>query len=315
MSSSGRPRLSLIVEWDNVRYYEIERATVMLRRVLAQLTELGQPAEILLVFDAHAIDEFRVKKVTDGIAHCAQSDIDIKTIATDGLRYYQLKNEGARRSQGDILLFIDSDVIPEDAWLTALVESFNDPAVQVVMASPYVEADTLYGKTFALAWYFPSRRPDTSLIPTAHSFVNSIAFRRETFRRCPFPEERGLYIGQCRDFTETLRRIGVDVYMNLAARVRHPPPAFLRSAIINGHDAVVRQRRAGDLRARASFWRLRAHLSAAAHRLAAEHRAMGLSRSAACAALGIAASYYVVFFVAELLTWLSPKIVNRLYAL
>jgi hypothetical protein len=183
------------------------------------------------------------------------------------------------------------------------------------MASPYVEADTLYGKAFALAWYFPPRRPDNSLILTPHSFVNSIAFRRETFYRCPFPEDRGLYIGQCRDFMQTLRRIGIDVYMNPAARVRHPPPTFLRSAIINGHDAVVRQRRAGDLRARASYGRLRGNLSVAAQRVAAERRAIGLSRGGACAALGIAASYYVVSFVAELVTWVSPRMVHRLYAL
>jgi hypothetical protein len=253
--------------------------------------------------------------VAEGVAQRARGDFDVQTIAADGLRYYQLKNEGARRSRGDILLFIDSDVIPEDAWLTALVEPFNDPAVQVVMASPYVEANSIYGKTFALAWYFPSRRPDNSLIPTSHSFVNSIAFRRATFDRCPFPEDRGLYIGQCRDFMERLRRLGVVVYMNPAARVRHPPPTFLRSAIINGHDAVVRQRRAGDPRARASFWRLRGNLSGAAHRLAAARRAIGLSRGEACAALGIAASYYVLSFAAELLTWVSPRMVHRLYTL
>jgi hypothetical protein len=315
MSRVHRPRLSLIVEWDNIRYYEIERATVMLRRVLAQLAELGQPAEILLVFDACAIDEARVKEVAEGLAQRSRGSVDVQTIATAGLRYYQLKNEGARRSRGDILLFVDSDVIPEEGWLTTLLGSFHDPAVQVVMASPYVEADTLYGKTFALAWYFPSRPPDNSLSPTHHSFVNSIAFLRETFYRCPFPEDRGLYIGQCRDFTETLRRIGIDVYMNPGARVRHPPPTFLRSAIINGHDAVVRQRRAGDQRARASYWRLRTNLSVAAHRIAAERSAIGLSRGGACAALAIAASYYVVSLVAEWVTWVSPRMVHRLYAL
>jgi hypothetical protein len=315
MSSVGKPKLSLIVEWDNVRYYEIDRATVMLHRVLTQLAELGQPAEILLVFDARAVDEFRVKDVADDLAQRAQGGVDVHTIATDGLRYYQLKNEGARRSRGDILLFVDSDVMPEETWLRTLVGSFNDPAVQVVMASPFVEALTLYGKTFALAWYFPSLRPDNSLIPTAHSFVNSIAFRRETFEQCRFPEDRGLYIGQCRDFRETLRREGIDVYMNLAARVGHPPPMFLRSAIINGHDAVVRQRRGGDERARASFGRLRRHLSAAVHRVAAGRRMIGLSRGGAYAALGIAGSYYVVSFVAELLTWVNPRIVHRVYAL
>ncbi|HEY7519186.1 MAG TPA: hypothetical protein VIE36_12910, partial [Methylomirabilota bacterium] len=84
---------------------------------------------------------------------------------------------------------------------------------------------------------------------------------------------------------------------------------------INGHDAVVRQRRAGDRRLRASYRRLRANLWSAARRIAAQRGAVGLSRGGACAALAIAASYYLVSFGAELLTRISPRLVHRLYAL
>jgi hypothetical protein len=49
-------RIAVIVEWDNVRYHEIQRAKAMLGRVLGQLAEFG-PAEILLIFDALAIDQ------------------------------------------------------------------------------------------------------------------------------------------------------------------------------------------------------------------------------------------------------------------
>jgi Glycosyl transferase family 2 len=163
----------------------------MLRRVLA---ELGQPAEILLVFDARAIDEVRVKDVAAELTEGARGAVDVVAVPTDGLRYYQLKNEGIRRSRGDILLFVDSDVIPDDGWLRTLIGSFRDPAIQVVMANPYVEADSLYGKAFALAWYFPSRPPGDRPTPTTHSFANSIAFRRETIQRHPFPDDRELYI-------------------------------------------------------------------------------------------------------------------------
>ena len=145
----------MIVEWDNVRYHEIQRAKAMLGRVLGQLAEFGQPAEILLIFDALAIDQSTVQEVAASLTCQAPAGVEVDVIATYGFRYYQLKNEGARRGRGDILLFVDTDVIPEEGWLAALIGSFDDSAVQVIMANTYVEADTLYGKTFALAGTFP----------------------------------------------------------------------------------------------------------------------------------------------------------------
>jgi Glycosyl transferase family 2 len=311
----GKPRLSLIVEWDNARYYEVQRAKIMLGRVLDQLRELGQSAEIFLVFDALAIDQSTVQEVAASLTRQAPAGVDIEVIGTQGLRYYQLKNEGARRSRGDILLFVDTDVIPERGWLAALIGSFDDSAVQVVMANTYVEAHTLYGKTFAVVRYFPLRLPDGAVVPTASSLVNSIAFRREIFDRYPFPDDRELYIAQCIDLTATLRSRGIGVYMNPRARVSHPPPKFFRSAVINGHDVVIRERRARNWGPRASLGRLRRNLATAAHRLSTERGAVGLSRGGAGAAMTIATVYYLISFAAELLTRVNPRIVHRLYAL
>jgi hypothetical protein len=110
------PRLSVVVEWDNARYYEIQRATIMLRRLLAQLGELTLSAEILLVFDARAIDEGRVKEVIADLAPHTPADVEIAAVPTHGLRYYQLKNEGARRSRGDILFLDSRPWVPGSYW-------------------------------------------------------------------------------------------------------------------------------------------------------------------------------------------------------
>ena len=54
--------LSVVVEWDNVRYYEVARATRMLQRLVDQLGGLAAepaarpPAEILVLYDEEAID-------------------------------------------------------------------------------------------------------------------------------------------------------------------------------------------------------------------------------------------------------------------
>ena len=312
------PHVSLIVEWDNARYREIERARRMLRRVVEQISDLHEPVEILVVYDDLEVADGVVKGVIEEIRPTAPSDVDILTIASPGSRYYQLKNEGARRARGALFVFADSDILPERGWLQALVGPFDDPKVHIVIANTYVDTDTLYGKIFALCWYFPLRGPDGPLTPTASSFVNSLAVRRSTFRQYPFPEDRELYIGQCLGHIETLQANGVGVFLNPRARVAHPPPTFVRSAIINGHDAVIRASRGGDRlqkQARASYWRWRANLGAACRQILANYRAVDLPKTALPIALLTAAAYYSLSCAAEILTRASARLVRRLYAL
>jgi Glycosyl transferase family 2 len=309
------PRLSLVVEWDNARYSEIQRARTMLARTLTQVRELGLTTEILLVFDELEIDARLVKDTAEELRQEAPAHVEIHCVPTVGLRYYELKDEAARRSRGDILLFADSDILPEAGWLRALVTSFDDPGVEVVLANAYVDSDTLYGKTFALAWYFPLRSDDGAIRRTNHTFVNSIAFRRDVYWRHPFPRAREQYIGQCLSLMEALRRDGIDVYMNPSARVAHPPPTFLRSAFIRGHDAVVRDRRAGERRLRSSYWRLRTDLGGALGRIARDRDRVGLTGWWLGIAMVIAAGYYGLAFLAEVLTRVTPGLVRRLYAI
>ncbi|WP_292065209.1 glycosyltransferase family 2 protein [Mesorhizobium sp.] len=42
-------------------------------------------------------------------------------------RYYQLKNNGVRLSEGDVVVFMDSDTVPERNWLSNLLAPFEVP--------------------------------------------------------------------------------------------------------------------------------------------------------------------------------------------
>ena len=96
------PRVSLIVEWDNARYQEIGRARRMLRRVRGQITELGEPVEVLVLYDGLEVSAAVVKEAVHEISNELPPGVDIQTISAPGSRYYQLKNEGARRSRGQV---------------------------------------------------------------------------------------------------------------------------------------------------------------------------------------------------------------------
>jgi hypothetical protein len=84
---------------------------------------------------------------------------------------------------------------------------------------------------------------------------------------------------------------------------------------INRYDAMVRQRRGGDFRARALFGRLQVNGSSAAHRIGAQRGAVGLSRGGACAAIARTTRDYVISFVVGFLTRVSPGIIHRCDAL
>ena len=204
-----RPTLSIVVELDNWRHGESSRARRMLDQVLRQVraaADLGERVEILLLYDARGIPRAEIEAVVGALVR--EGDAPVELVPTPGLRYYALKNEGARRARGEILLFVDSDVIPEDAWLERLLGALRDPGIDVVAGNTYVDRDTFYAKTFALGWYFPARLPDGPVVEATPPCVNTIAIRRHVVEKYPFPEDPKLYMAQTTVWGQLLRASG-----------------------------------------------------------------------------------------------------------
>lgn len=319
MSETGAPRpiLSIVVELDNWRHGESSRARRMLDQVLRQVreaTDLRGRAEILLLYDERGIARGEIEAVVRALVR--EGDAPVELVPTPGLRYYALKNEGTRRARGDVLLFVDSDVIPEPAWLERLLGSLRDPEVEVVAGNTYVDRDTFYAKTFALGWYFPARLPDGPVIEATPPCVNTIAIRRHVVEKYPFPEDPGLYMAQTTVWGQLLRDRGVRTHLNPSARVAHPPPVFLRSAILQGYDLAQRTPQPGDsLRqtVRRCYWGLREDLREAFGKVRHGRREVGLPATLLPVSFALLGVYWTLWHAAELATRRWPRLIPHRY--
>lgn len=230
---------SIIVEMDNLRSAEVARTTALLDELRRQARTLADryPLEIRLVHDplevpAQALDAL--------IAADADPYPPIERLEVRDARYYDLKNAGAQAARGEILVFIDSDVIPEPGFLEALLAPFADPEVEIAGGTAYVDTrDNLFEEAFAAFWLYPARTPDGPPERAADFYPNCVAFRRDTFARFPFPTtptyRRGGEI-----LSRTLRQANVPIWRVPMARARHPAPMSLRAALVRalqeGHD-------------------------------------------------------------------------------
>lgn len=310
MSTTSPPYLSVIVELDNVLHGEVARAQTMLTRLLDQIREskLEPRVEVLVMYDETAIRPIDAEHI---VTTTAREIPFVQLVPTKGLRYYSLKNEGGRRTRGEILLFVDSDCLPEHDWLRRLLEPFDDSEVDVVTGNSYVDRDTFYAKTFAAGWYFPPRLPDGPLVTVQTTFANTLAMRRHIFEKYPFPEVTSLYMGQGVTWNRTLAANRVPIFLNPSARVAHPPPVFLRSAIVNGYDTAQRTRQPGESKLqglKATYWGFRANL----YRLRGirlGYRDVGLPRAAVPLAIALAGVYWSLWSMAELVARWAPRLI------
>jgi glycosyltransferase involved in cell wall biosynthesis len=297
---NAQPLLTLVLEWDNVHFSDEPRARLVLERLARELESVAKPVELIFAFDGADGDAAPLRRLLDETL--SAEGVEPVYLAAPGKRYYELKNAGAAQARGDLLVFLDSDVVPEPGWLGRLVAPFADPDVQVVGGNAYIEPRGIWGKTFALAWFFPVRSDDDRLEPATSFFANNVAFRRATFVRFPFPEAAGTSRGSCVLLARTLRAHGIAIRRATGAQVSHPPPRGGRSVIVRalaqGRDRALLDKQ--DPVARPTL-----------RRFVADRRRVGLSLAELPVALGLAALYYALAVVGAVATRLLPRLMTR----
>ena len=323
---SSLPDFTVVIEWENAKLSEFDRARRMLKALSGQIGEilgrLKHPPEILIIYDHSAIDPTIIQEVLDE-TFPDHRVADIRLIPTDGNTYYQQKNVGANQASKDIVVFLDSDVIPEPGWLKGLLETMRDPSVHVVGGNTYIELDSLTTRAYALFWFFPLRKEEGGIQVSDNFFANNVAFRRQILLENPFPDLQATR-GACVVLSQQLRQKGYKIYINFQSRVTHPPPnGFIhmaKRAISQGHDDLVlgniREPHPYESRLANALVRFGRRLMRMARHLGKRRyrKAVGLSPAGTVYALFIGIGYYVFYLLGLVMSLVSPEYVFKRFA-
>jgi hypothetical protein len=312
---------SISIEWENARFAELERTRRMLRRLRQELIELPPPPEppqVVVLYDRFTIDGALVERVVEEEFRPAATPASLRIVASDHLRYYQQKNLGAAMTTGEIVMFLDCDVVPEPGWLRAMLAAFDDPAVGVVGGETYVELGGFFSRAFALFWLF-SLRPEGSGVSRSTFFhANNVAFRREIFAAHGFPD-MPIYRGQCTLLGDQIAAAQVGLFRSRDARAAHPYPAtpgyFIARALHAGRDWVMvesARARDGQVPLRAVLTDYRQRLRDARQRIGRNRAAVKVGLLAAAAATGVAFVYLSLQAAGGMLTLARPNLLPRL---
>lgn len=328
-----RPRLSIIVEWANTRLNGVARAWRTLDAVRSQWQQVVErrypaalPADAAGFLDRLAPRAEVLVVAGEGLDPALAADIgarlgagvDLAVHVAEGLEYYPLKNHGARRAGGDLLLFLDSDVWPDDDWLPHLLGAFARREVEVVCAQTYVAPTSTFARAFALGWRYPPRDDSGRMREVPQFYCNSIAFRAGAFPPAGFAALGGRSRGAGTLMARTLAARGIRVWQNPLACVAHPPPSSARHLVVRalaeGRDTYLARAGAGDRTlgglARSQAEALR-RLSRAAYRAARHGHRVGLRPWELPAVLAICGGYYGLAALGGVMTHVSPAGMGR----
>lgn len=320
--NADTPAITVVIEWENVLLSGDARSEMMLQRLAQQICSLDRSVEVVVVCDPAGVGVTALETLlTQHLGRADAAPFGWRLVTAPGAHYYEFKNRGAAEARAPLIVLIDSDVIPEEGWLAALVELFADPAVHVVAGHSYIDAKGLYSRAMALGWFFPRR----SEIPTRHDrgthfFANNVAFRTELLRAHPFLcATDGATRGACVALAKELGRQGIRIWVTTAAQVSHPPPNglrhFLVRAVADGRDEMLQWCQVGERRRSKPplpVFRRYFKVSRRAFRSITRHRhtvSLGLEQvPLACAIIGV---FYGLACVSALATWVAPEPMSR----
>jgi glycosyltransferase involved in cell wall biosynthesis len=217
-----QPLVSVIIEG----YNEVQIGSSV-DDTLAGLLEQDYPLERIEVVLLGSTDD--QSAVWSKFGHDESPFLRVTPVDAQGMAYYDLKNLGGRLAQGEILAFVDSDVVPGPKWVSSIVAAMAAGADATAglsrvqypsgrRAPPRVITDVAsslcFGHTIGVD--LESQLPDAGGLVTHNMGVRADVFRAHHFDTTRY----GRNIGPLQLY-EDLRTSGARVSFVSGQRVEH----------------------------------------------------------------------------------------------
>jgi glycosyltransferase involved in cell wall biosynthesis len=230
------------MEWANALTSYKKRPKQVLKNILGQMQELKQTGELIIMCSQNT----KIKAVERLVQNIKKGG-DVRIISSQFKNQYILKNEGMRYALGEIIIFIDSDLIIEPGCIKTLLLSFKRKKVEIVSGAVHSDTSNIYDKAMALTWLFPLRSPDGEMYPDNKYNPSIVAAKRQIWEKYPFPKDRVLGCGSLVELADPMIQDGITIWHQPLVRVSHPTPSsfkrFLLRAMADGLDNTLSWRR------------------------------------------------------------------------
>jgi len=318
---SSFPSFSIVIEWENILLSEKWRTVEMLRQLSKQIVEispnLSSKPEVIIVYDSDNFEHCQVEQFVNQQLEPCSSMIDLRIIPAAKLRYYELKNYGVQQSHQDIIILLDSDIIPKEGWLVAMLEPFQNPGTSILTAL-HSYPKSLCEKAFSVIWNWNFKSENGDQIYEIDRFsCHNAAFRREILEANPFPP-LPQFRGSCAVLGDRLRLQGYKILCQPKSRYSHPAPNGLRHfvvrALCQGHDIAIASRRARKMNeASMAFDRLdnRWTLGQIFSYIRQKYRSLRLNPKDTFSTLAIVFTYLLFVYIGIQVSNVKPELIYR----
>ncbi|RIW13643.1 glycosyltransferase [Algoriphagus lacus] len=238
--------ISIVLEWENALLSELGRTRQMIVSVFRQVATRPEQFELLILFNSNQVSEEFIRDFIDRtISSFGLEPMDpIRYHDALDAHYFELKNEGTKLAEGRKILFVDSDIIPEDGWLDKIMEAHASCPGDLVSGLTHIGSDSFLERAFSVNWFFPFPDDNQNLNQVSIIHSNNFMVDRVIMLKFPYPKmPEGMTRGSDLFLWKQMQQNGIRLFVHQGARATHPIPNgwshFFNRGLAEGRDQYV----------------------------------------------------------------------------